>query len=71
VYPVTDPLILRKSRTAANRTQDLRVCSQELLNTRPQKRSVYSTYSNYSTSIVLLQYLYSTSFFKTNHGLTN
>jgi hypothetical protein len=29
--PVTDPLLLRKSGIAGNRTWDLRICSQEAL----------------------------------------
>jgi hypothetical protein len=39
VDPVPDPLLLRKSGRARNRTQDLWNCSQELLATRPQKWS--------------------------------
>jgi hypothetical protein len=31
VDPVPDPLLLRKSGSAGNRTWDLRICSQELL----------------------------------------
>jgi hypothetical protein len=34
IDPVPDPLLLRKSGSAANRTQDLWICSQELLQRR-------------------------------------
>jgi hypothetical protein len=39
VNPVQDPLLLRKSGRAGNLTRYLWICSQELLATRPQRRS--------------------------------
>jgi hypothetical protein len=38
VDPVPDPLLLRKSGRAGNRTRDLWMCSQKLLTTRPQRQ---------------------------------
>jgi hypothetical protein len=48
VDPVAGPLLLRKTGSTGNRTQDLWICSQDLLITRPQKRSTffYITYIN-------------------------
>ena len=37
--PVPDPLLLRKSGSAGDRTRDLCICSQRLT-TRPQRRSI-------------------------------
>jgi hypothetical protein len=39
VDPVPDPLLLRKYGSAENRIRDVWICSQELLTTRPQRRS--------------------------------
>jgi hypothetical protein len=54
VDPVPDPLLLRKSGSAGNRARDLWVSSQELLTTRPQRRTQH-TYIHTHTHI----YIYS------------
>jgi hypothetical protein len=56
VDPIPDPLLLRKSGSAGNRTQDLQICSQEL---GPQRRSIifYTSAKN--------------SFYKPTIGLVN
>ena len=45
--PVPDPLLLRKSDSAGNRTRDLCICSQKLLTTRPQRRSIRYYHTNF------------------------
>jgi hypothetical protein len=43
VDPVPDPLLLRKSGSAGNRTQDLWICSQKLYEIKDEIDRIYST----------------------------
>jgi hypothetical protein len=43
---VPDPLLLRKSGSAENRSRDLYIFNQELSNIRPQRRSQFSDMKN-------------------------
>jgi hypothetical protein len=55
--PVSDPLLLRKSGSAGNRTRDFWVCSQELLELDQRSCQLTKILNFNSTSRFIGQYL--------------